>query len=229
MAFMFLCWLICLIITLSALVGWGEPHFSHCYLCSSFISDFLFCYVLDHLCDHFIGKWSESYPVMSDPLQPYSPWNFPGQNTGVGSLSLLQGIFPTQVLHPGLTHCRWIRYQLSHKGSPRILEWVTYPFSRGSSPSRNQTRVSCIAGGFFTNWAIREAPESCFIGYFILNMSNILLERKIVINWYRLEVCSFWADYLWILKFMFYNSWRPAILWFFFFFLEVVGVGCRSL
>ena len=229
MAFMFSCWLICLIITLSALVGRGEPHFSHCYFCWSFISGFLFCYVLDHLCDHFIGKWSESRPVMSDPLQPYSPWFSPGQNTGVGSLSLLQGIFATQVLHPGLTHCSWIRYHLSHKGSPRIPEWVAYPFSRGSSRPMNQTRVSCIAGGFFTKWAIREAPEFCFIGCFILNMSNILLERKIVINWYRLQVCSSWADYLWILKFMFYNSWRPAILRFFFFFLEFVGVGCKSL
>jgi len=53
-----------------------------------------------------------------------SPWNSPGQNTGVGSLSLLQGIFPTQGSNPGLPHCRWILYQLSHKGSPRILEWV---------------------------------------------------------------------------------------------------------
>ena len=51
------------------------------------------------------------------------------QNTGVGSFSLLQGIFPTQGLNPGLPHCRWILYQLSHKGNPRILEWVAYPFS----------------------------------------------------------------------------------------------------
>ena len=41
----------------------------------------------------------------------------------------------------------------------RILEWVAFPFSRGSSQPRNQTRVSCIAGGFFTNWAIREAQS----------------------------------------------------------------------
>ena len=52
----------------------------------------------------------------------YSPWNSPGQNTGVDSLSLFQGIFPTQGLNPGLTNYRWILYQLSHKGSPRILE-----------------------------------------------------------------------------------------------------------
>ena len=59
---------------------------------------------------------------MSDSLRPhglYSPWNSPGQNTGVGSLSLLQGIFPTQGLNPGLTRCRQILYQLSHQGSPR--------------------------------------------------------------------------------------------------------------
>ena len=46
-----------------------------------------------------------------------TPWNSPGQNTGVGSLSLLQGIFPTQRSNPRLPHCRQILYQLSHKGS----------------------------------------------------------------------------------------------------------------
>ena len=45
----------------------------------------------------------------------------------------LQGIFPTQGSNPGLPHYRWILYQLSHKGSLRILEWVAYPFSSGSS------------------------------------------------------------------------------------------------
>ena len=47
-------------------------------------------------------------------------WTSPGQNTGVGGLSFLQGIFPTQGSNPGLPHCRWILYQLSHKGSPII-------------------------------------------------------------------------------------------------------------
>ena len=59
------------------------------------------------------------------------PWNSLGQNTEVGSLSLLQGIFPTQGSNPGLLHCWWILYHLSHKGSPRILEGVAYGFSRG--------------------------------------------------------------------------------------------------
>ena len=77
---------------------------------------------------------SESCSVVSDSLQPhglYSPWNFSGQNTGVGSL--LQGIFPTQGSNPGLSHCRHIFYQLSHQGSPRRLEWVAYPVSSVSS------------------------------------------------------------------------------------------------
>ena len=82
------------------------------------------------------------------------------KNTGVGSLSLLQRIFPTQGSNLGLQHCRQILYELSHKGSPRILEWVAYPFSRGSSQPRDQTGVSCIAGQFFTNWAMREAQSS---------------------------------------------------------------------
>ena len=65
---------------------------------------------------------------MSDSLWPhglYSPWNSPGQNTGVGSLSLLQGIFPTQGLNPGLTCCRRILYQLRHQGSPRYSMLTT--------------------------------------------------------------------------------------------------------
>ena len=61
---------------------------------------------------------------MSDCLWPhglYSPWNSPGQNTGVDSLSLLQGIFPTQGSNPGLLHCRLILYRLKHQGSPVVL------------------------------------------------------------------------------------------------------------
>ena len=101
---------------------------------------------------------AESWSVVSDSVWPHgwhSPWNSPGKNTGVGSLSLLQGIFPAQGLNPALLDCRRILYQQSHKGSPRILEWVA--FSSRSSQSGNQTGVSCIAGGFFTNLAIKEA------------------------------------------------------------------------
>ena len=103
-------------------------------------------------------KWkSLSVKLYVTPQAIYSPWNSLGPNTGVGSLSLLRGIFPTQGLNSGLLHSRSILYQLSHQGRPRTLEWVAYPFSRGSFWPRNWTRVSCIEGGFFTNWAAREA------------------------------------------------------------------------
>ena len=131
------------------------------------------------------------------PRTIHSPWNSPGQKTGVGSCSLLQGIFPTQgsncrspalqadslpaepqgkpkntgvgspsllqwvfltqELNQGLLHCKQILYKPSFKGSPRMLEWVDYPFSSGSSWPKNWTRVSCIAGWFFFNWTNREA------------------------------------------------------------------------
>ena len=81
----------------------------------------------------------------------------PGKNTGVGCHVLLQEIFPTQGSKPGLPPCQGNLYCLSHQGSPRILERIDYPFSRGSSWPWNRTGVSCIAGGFFTSWAIREA------------------------------------------------------------------------
>ena len=75
----------------------------------------------------------------------------------MGSLSLLQGIFPTQGLKPGLLHCRWIIYQLSHRRSSRKLEWEGYSFFSESSPPRNQAGASCSAGRFFTYWDIKEA------------------------------------------------------------------------
>ena len=65
------------------------------------------------------------------------PWDFPGKSTGVGCHLLLQGIFLTQGLNPGLPHCRQTLYRLSHQG---------------------RTRVSCIVGRRFTVWATRELP-----------------------------------------------------------------------
>ena len=90
-------------------------------------------------------KVVQSYPTLLWPH--YNPRNSPGQITGVGSLSLLQGIFPTQGLNPGLPHCRRILYQLSHKGSPRILEWVAYHWRRQWQP----TQYCCLGRGAW--WA----------------------------------------------------------------------------
>ena len=114
---------------------------------------FLFC------CCHC--SVAQSCLTLCDPMDCSPPGSSvhgdsPGKNTGVGSHTLLQGLFPTQGSNPGLPYCRRILYHLSHQGSPRILEWVAYPFSRGSSQPRNQTGVSCIAGRFFTSWSTRE-------------------------------------------------------------------------
>ena len=101
-----------------------------------------------------LWRLSESHSVVSNSATPrYSP----GWNTGVGSCSLLQGIFPTQGSNPRTPALQRILYQLSCQGSPRILEWVACLFSRGSSWPRGWTWASCIAGGFFTSWDTRES------------------------------------------------------------------------
>ena len=117
---------------------------------------------------------SESHSVLFDSLRPhglYSPWNFSGQNTEVGSLSFLQVIFPTQGSSPVLRHCRRILYQLSHQGIPRILEWVAYPFSRGSSAQESnrsllhcrQTLYQLSYEGVNLKLAVRNCDQCCEI------------------------------------------------------------------
>ena len=95
-------------------------------------------FIIDVLC-----LVAQSCPTLCDPMDCSPPGSsvhgdFPGKNTGVGLYAFLQGIFPTQGWNPGLPHCKWIFYYLSHQGSPRILEWVAYPFSRGFSQPRNR-------------------------------------------------------------------------------------------
>ena len=105
-------------------------------------------------------KWRESRSVVSDSLQPhglYSPWNPPGQNTGVGSLSLLQGSPQPR---------DWT--QVSHNAGGFFTSWATreaqeywsgQPFpSPGISPSQGSNQVYHIASGFITSWATRAAP-----------------------------------------------------------------------
>ena len=120
----------------------------------------------------------------------YSPWNSLGQNNWSGQPFLLQGIFQTQGSNPGLLHCSRILYQLSHKGSPRILEWVAIPSPADlldleikpgspalqtdslptelsqkpkSSQSRSQIHVLCIGRQIFNNWITREVPIYLFL------------------------------------------------------------------
>ena len=140
------------------------------------------------LLSRFSRVWLCATPETAAHQAP-PPWDSPGKNTGVGCHFLLQRmkvkseievvqscptlkwprrLQPTRLLHPwdfpgkstGVgCHCLppWTIVQA------KTLEWVAYPFSRGSFWPRNRPRrprVSCIAGGFFINWAIREARVS---------------------------------------------------------------------
>ena len=69
-----------------------------------------------------------------EPWTIYSSWDSPGQNTGVGKPFPSAGHLPNTGSNPNFPHCRQILYQLSHKGSPRILEWVAYPLSHSLWP-----------------------------------------------------------------------------------------------
>ena len=97
------------------------------------------------------SKVTRSCPTDTTPWTIQS-WDPPGQNAGVGSLSLLQGVFPTQGLNPGIPQCRRILHQLSHWGSPGMLEWVASPFSSRSSRPRNAGvgSLSLLQGVFLT-------------------------------------------------------------------------------
>ena len=150
---------------------WECPHwFIHDFfyilsIMQLFSSIFRVFYILYHfLVNMYMCSVAQLCPTLCDPMDCSPPGSSvhgdsPGKNIGVGCLALLQGIFPTQGLNPGLLHCRWILYHLSHQGSPRILEWVAYHFSRRSSQPTNQTSVYHIAGGFFTKLSYQGSPS----------------------------------------------------------------------
>ena len=111
-----------------------------------------------------IHSESESHSIVSDslqPLGPYSPWNSPGQNTGVvisdfppvqlGSSPVFLSVVYSWHLAIHLTLCDPMDYRVHGILQAGILEWVAFSFSRGSSQPRDQTQVSCTAGRFFTS------------------------------------------------------------------------------
>ena len=97
------------------------PFLSSCVLC-------LMAQLCSALCD----------PMDCSPPGSFVHGDSPGKNAGVGCHAFFQWIFPTQGWNPGLLHWRWVLYSLSHQGSPRVLEWVAYPFARESSNSGNK-------------------------------------------------------------------------------------------
>ena len=112
------------------------------------------------------------------PWTIYSPWNSLGQNTGVDGLYLLQEIVPTQGSNPDLPHCRQIIYQLSHKGSPRILEWVAFLFSSRFSQPRDLTGVSLIAGEILYQLSHQGSPRLYKLVYKSLFQNVLYAENQ---------------------------------------------------
>ena len=106
---------------------------------------------------------SESLLSRVQLLQPQSPWNSPGQNTGVGSHSLPQGIFPTQGPNPDLPHCRQILYQLSYQGGP----------SKGmAQPKCNDySHLKEISSKIYAN---SQGMNLCCLGYCWLSLQTLL-------------------------------------------------------
>ena len=106
------------------------------------------CYHLSKFLIYVFSSVQFSHSVVSNSLRLhglYSPWNSLGQNTGVGSLSLLQGIFPTQGSNPGLLHSRHILYRLSHQGKPKNTGVGGLSLLQGIFPTQesNQGLLNC--------------------------------------------------------------------------------------
>ena len=113
-----------------------------------------------------------------------------------------------------LTLCNSMDYTAHGILQARILEWGAFPFSRGSSWPGNWTGVSCIAGGFFTDWAIRETLRSeqqslvciwkcilTFVGYFASCSLNIYFTIKLTIfHW----LVFFSLNLFWVLIFCYF-------------------------
>ena len=149
---------------------------------------------------YYIKSESESRSVMSDSLLPHglhSPWDSPGQNTGVGSLSLLQGIFPTQGSNLGLLHCRWILCQPSHKGSPK--------YSIAVKKKKKKERGRCLFIADLQDklltrgkkdYTYRKKKKSIYIVVYVC-LSNITALQSV-----RKKV---WKDI--------HDSWQKASMW----------------
>ena len=100
-------------------------------------------------------KVTQSCPTLCDPMD--CPWNSPGQNNGVGSLSLLQGLFATQGSNPGLLHCRRILYQ--PPGKPKNTGMGSLSLLQGIFPTQEALSEGLL-NERTNNW-INEKAERC--------------------------------------------------------------------
>ena len=104
-------------------------------------------------------KVTQLCSTLCDPMD--SLWNSLGQNTAVDSLSLFQGIFPTQGSKSDLLHCGLILYQLSHKGSPQLIINFQVLDLMGFTGGASGKEPTCQAGRLkrcgFNHW-VRKIP-----------------------------------------------------------------------
>ena len=138
-----------------------------------------------------------------------SPWNSPGQNTGFDSLSILQGIFPTQGSNPGLPHCRQILYQLRNKGSPReaLFNHFQSALNHGPNiPGCIPIQYCSLQHQTLLPTSIKSTPGCCFC---VGSISSFFLE--LVLHW---SPVAYWAptnlgsSFFSVLSFnLFYFSW----------------------
>ena len=105
----------------------------------------------------------------------------PGKNTGASCHALFQGFFSTQGSNPGLLHCRWILYYLNYHESLRILDWVAYPFSKGSSWPRNWTGVPALKADSLPS-ELSGKPHKC-----VYYMQNVFLTVMLKVFWMPLS------------------------------------------
>ena len=110
------------------------------------------------------------------PWTIYSPWNSPGQDTGVGSLSLLQGIFPIQGLNPGLPHCGQILYQLSHQGSLFIIILSVYIYIPWSTSCH--FLLILPPGNILLSFFMKRLISFCLCGVFVASHGLSLIAEK---------------------------------------------------
>ena len=113
---------------------------------------------------------AQSCPTLCDAVDCSPPGSSvhgdsPGKNTGVGCHALLQGIFPTQGLNPGLPHCRWILYQLSYQGSLFSIVAVSIYIPT------NSARGSPFLHTFFNMWLIHYIVQQKLVQYFKATVS----------------------------------------------------------
>ena len=117
----------------------------------------------------FSCGWKETHSVVSRSLQPhglYSPCNSPGQNTGVGSLSRLQGLFLTQESNWGFLHCRWILYQLSYQEADILINRLTKSHhlpTEGSFEEALFGQFHIPDQVFFTDWWNSKFTIECIL------------------------------------------------------------------